>query len=104
MTGVTLAWAIGVAFTAYNQGLSKGQFPPPYAFIDLTIVMIVCGLIAKANGRIGGLLAFGLLLPIVLIGLQQASKGTGPISALALGGGSVTPAPANPSPIPTTTS
>lgn len=82
MTGVWSAYAVAVLFSAWNNGLKDGQWPPPYSFLDPTILYGGLSLLAHANGRIAGLLAWGLTLPMVLIELQQWSKGGGPLASL----------------------
>lgn len=73
--GVMFAWLIAIAFSAWNSGMKPGgqdgksapNFPPPYVFLDATILFGGIGLLGRANPRIAGLLAFGLVLPLILI-------------------------------------
>lgn len=84
MTGVWLAWGIACAFAAYNQGIKLGQLPPPYVFVDATLLFGGISLLARWNARVAGLLALGLVLPLILVQLQQwnATPGGGPLMGL----------------------
>lgn len=72
MTGVMLAWFIAIGFTAWNNGFRKKPpvWPPPYSFLNATLLFGGISLLARWNGRIAGLLALGLVLPMVLMELQ----------------------------------
>jgi hypothetical protein len=70
MTMVWAAWAIVVSLAAWNNGLKSGKMPPPYTFIMPTVLFGGISLLARWNGRIAGLLALGLVLPMVLLEFQ----------------------------------
>lgn len=85
MTGVWAAWAIACAYSAWNNGLSKHQWPPPYVFLDATILFGAISLLARWNARIAGLLALGLVIPMVLIEFKRGDSG--PLAMLPFQGG-----------------
>lgn len=71
MSGVMAAWVVGAALLTWTQGLNPNrqggpQFPPPFIYLDLTMFIAVCALISRANGTVGGLLAWGFLLALML--------------------------------------
>lgn len=66
MTGVFAAWLVGAGLLTWTQGLQKAQWPPPYVYMDLTVFMALAGLVAQANGTVGGLVAWGSLLGVAL--------------------------------------
>jgi hypothetical protein len=67
MSGIWVAWGIAVFFSAWNNGVKKAQFPPPYVFLDPTLLFGGIALLARWQPRIAGLLAFGLVLPVILL-------------------------------------
>ena len=92
MVGVWSAWAVACAFAAWNNGLKDGSWPPPYSFLDPTILYGGLSLFGHVNPRMAGLLAWGLTIPMVLIELQQWSKGGGPLASLPFANTTQTPA------------
>ena len=66
MRGVFAAWLVGAGLLTWTQGLQKAQWPPPYVYMDLTVFMGLAGLLAQANGTVGGLVAWGSLLGVAL--------------------------------------
>lgn len=84
------AWIVGLGLTAWMQGVQQGQWPPPYAFLDLSVVMAGAAIVGAANPRLGGLIGWGLLLPLILRELTDAAHGQGPLTTLPIaraGGG-----------------
>lgn len=77
MTGVMAAWILGAIMLTWTQGLGRQggpTWPPPFVYIDLTIFMGICALIARANNTVGALLAWGFLLALLIRGEQAGQQ------------------------------
>jgi hypothetical protein len=100
--GILIAWMIAIGFSAWNSGFRPGgkdgksspEWPPPYVFLDPTILFLGLSFLGRWQPRIANLLAFGLIVPLVLVELQRKGspfltlplfQGTGQTPAQQLG-------------------
>lgn len=65
MFGVLSAWAVGAGLVSWRS-LAQGQWPAPFQYLDLTVFMGLWALVARANGTVAGLAAWGSLLGLAL--------------------------------------
>ena len=73
MTGVFSAWLVGAGLVSWRS-LRNGQWPPPYVYLDLSVFMGIWALVARANGTVAGLAAWGSLLGLALASYNQNGK------------------------------
>ena len=73
MTGVFSAWLVGAGLVSWRS-LQNGQWPPPYVFLDLSVFMGIWALVARANGTVAGLAAWGSLLGLALASYNQNGR------------------------------
>lgn len=85
MTGVMTAWITGALIVTYTQGFGKQppQFPPPYVFLDLSVFMAITAGVAKMNPTVGGLMAWGSLLALMLRTYTSGGQQTSVMTDLA---------------------
>lgn len=65
MFGVLSAWTVGAVLVSWRS-LAQSQWPAPYQYLDLTVFMAIWAAVARANGTVAGLAAWGSLLGLAL--------------------------------------
>lgn len=72
---ITGAWILGAAVITWTQGFSLNppQFPAPYKFLDLSIVMLIAAALQRLNPMVGGVFAWGMLLALMIRGYATPS-------------------------------
>lgn len=70
MFGVLSAWSVGAVLVSWRS-LAQGQWPAPFQYLDLTVFMAIWAAVARANGTVAGLAAWGSLLGLAFASYAQ---------------------------------
>jgi hypothetical protein len=75
--GIVLPWATLMGFQTYQFGIKPGKLPEPYHYLAGSAAMVLAAIIAEANGTVGVLFAWAIVLGALMASTRQAQPQPG---------------------------